>query len=85
MVILIAQGKGCDGVGQWLQTDPPWYEHAAGELKNLIYQILQWYPTKSWKAKSLHQVSRVQMKDVPEDKISLVKPFKGLPVDAKVD
>ena len=33
---------------------------------------------------SLHQVGRIQMKDVPEDKISLVNPFKGQPVDPKV-
>jgi len=32
---------------------------------------------------SLQQVGRCQMKDVPEDKISLVKPFKGQPVDPK--
>ena len=30
------------------------------------------------------QVGRLQMKDVPEDKISLVMPFKGQPVDPKV-
>jgi len=30
---------------------------------------------------SMEPVSRVQMKDVPTDKISLVKPFKGQPVD----
>jgi len=32
---------------------------------------------------SLQQVGRIQMKDVPEDKISLVMPFKGQPVDPK--
>jgi len=32
---------------------------------------------------SLEQVGRIQMKDLPEDKISLVNPFKGQPVDPK--
>jgi len=32
---------------------------------------------------SIEPVSRVQMKDIPTDKISLVKPFKGQPVDPK--
>ena len=39
----------------------------------------------SYKSLSLHQAGRVQMKDVPEDKISLVTPFKGQPVDPKVE
>ena len=29
-----AQGKGSDGDGWWLQTDPPWYQHGAGKLAN---------------------------------------------------
>ena len=33
---------------------------------------------------TFQQVGRLQMKDVPEDKISLVMPFKGQPVDPKV-
>jgi len=32
---------------------------------------------------SMEQVGRIQMKDVPEEKISLVSPFKGQPVDPK--
>jgi len=32
---------------------------------------------------SMEQVGRIHMKDVPEEKISLVSPFKGQPVDPK--
>ena len=49
------------------------------EQVNLQIKLFRFY-----KSLSLHQVGRIQMKDVPEDKISLVNPFKGQPVDPKV-